>query len=74
MSAVNGSLELIPQHLRGVHLQAFTTLPLQKVDFIFLKPFCGGFTYITSTKFQVVKAHPDYKTMDDGIHIPHQGK
>lgn len=42
MSGMNGSLEVIPQHLDRVKVWPPSGL-LQKVHFLFLKPVCGGY-------------------------------
>lgn len=45
MSSVSASLELMPHHLCGVLVWTLT-LGKQKVDFIFLEPFCGWFPFM----------------------------
>ena len=66
ISEVNSSLEVTPRPLYRVEVWALTA-PFQKVDFLFLKPFHGGFTSMfrvivllrltASTKPQLVNTH-----------------
>lgn len=45
MSAVNGSLEVCPQHFCWVEVWTLTG-PLLKVDFLFVEPFSGRVTLL----------------------------